>query len=257
MKITPDNNTEMNANRKIDNQSAANKLGLAGSDQLFPDGAPEKSNFASVLDRVTNSHNKAQSRSDDAESAVKSETHDRRKSEDDKVADDVSAANLERTVAREPVASNEVNTGSRPLVHQIDLNSIVTACQVQLAGNGHQEVTLELSRSMLEGLRVKLTSDGKGRISADFLAATEGIKSLLDGRSQELIEQLRSRGINLADFRTSVAADTNSRNDSQHHQTATRSERPERELEAVASLNESESADAIDDGLAAGATYRA
>src|SRR5918999_26340 len=219
MKITPDNNTEMNANRKIDTQSAGNKLGQAGSDRLIADAVPEKSGFASVLDRVTRSHSNAPDRSEAGKSAANSETRDTKKSEDDKVADDVNLTGAERTLPREPVVVDEVNT-SRPVLHSVDLNSIVTACQVQLAGNGHQEVTLELSRSMLDGLRVKLTSDGAGRITADFLAATEGIKVLLDGRSNELIEQLRARGINLAEFRSSVAADANSRNDSQQKQTA-------------------------------------
>ncbi|HKR13351.1 MAG TPA: flagellar hook-length control protein FliK [Pyrinomonadaceae bacterium] len=253
MKITPDKNTEMNASQKIDTQSAGNKLGVAGADRLIPDAMTEKSNFASVLDRVTRSHNDARDRSENGKSTASSETRERKTSEDDTATDDVQPANVERTVMREPVPVNEVETSSRPLVHNVDMNSIVTACQVQLAANGQKEVTLQLSHSMLEGLRVKLTSDGAGRINAEFLAATEGIKSLLDGRSAELIEQLRSRGINLAEFRSSLAADANSRNDSQQQQS------PERngETRVVAALDEPESTDAVEDGLAAGATYRA
>jgi flagellar hook-length control protein FliK len=252
MKITPDNNTEMNANRKVDPQTTGNKPGLAGADGLIP--APEKTSFASVLDRVTRSNNSAQDRSEDGKSNANAETRERKtSSEDERSTDDVNLANVDRTVPREPVTNNEVNT-SRPIVHSVDLDSIVTAYQVQLVGNGQKEVTLDLSRSMLEGLRVKLTSDGAGRITADFLAANEGIKSLLDGRSLELIEQLRSRGINLAEFRSSVAADANSRNDSQERQPAARGERTDGEIKAVSARNEP---DAAEDGLAAGATYRA
>ncbi len=251
MKIPPDNNSE--ANRRIDQQSAGNKPGLTGADGLIQ--APEKSAFASVLDRVTRSNNNAQGRSEDGKSASNSETRERKTSDDERVSDDdVNVANVERTLVREPVTSTEASTSSRPIVHSLDLNSIVTAYQVQLVGNGQKEVTLDLSRSMLDGLRVKLTSDGAGRITADFLAATDGIKSLLDGRSLELIEQLRSRGINLAEFRSSVAADANSRNDSQDRHSATSGERTNGEVEAVASLDEPE---ANEDGLAAGATYRA
>ena len=253
MKITPDNNTEMKANRTIDSQSAGNKSGLASADGLIP--PPDKSDFASVLDRVTRSHNNAQDRSEDGKSPAKSETRDTKKSEeDDKGADDVNVTGVERTLPREPVAVDEVNT-NRPILHSVDLDSIVTAYQVQLVGNGRTEVTLELSRSMLEGLRVKLTADGAGRITADFLAANEGVKTLLDGRSNELIEQLRSRGINLAEFRSSVAADANSRNDSQQQQP--RGERAASGIESVASTNESETTNVVDDSLAAGATYRA
>jgi hypothetical protein len=256
MKITPDNNTEMNANRKIDNQPAANKLG-PGADPLMSDAVPEKSTFASVLDRVTRSHNDAHGRSEDEKSAANSETRERKAKDDDTVTDDVNLVNVERTLAREPVVTTEVDTSNRPVVHNLDLDSIVTACQVQLVANGQKEVTLDLSHSMLEGLRVKLTSDAAGRITADFLTANEGIKSLLDGRSLELIELLRSRGITLAEFRSSVAADGRSGNDFQQRQSATRGDSTDNKIKAVASVNESESPEVTEDGLAAGATYRA
>lgn len=256
MKITSGNNTEVNDNRKIDSQAAGNSSGLAGADRLIADAVPEKSNFASVLDRVTRSHNNARDDSEKEKSAANSKTRVREQSEKDK-ADDVNLTTVERTVAREPVASSEGETNSRPIVHTTDLNSIVTACQVQLAANGQKEVTLELSHSMLEGLRVKLTSNGAGRITADFLTANEGIKTMLDGRSLELIELLRSRGINLTEFKSSVAADAHSRNDSQQQQSATRGERTGNEIKAVASLDEPESSAVVEDELAAGATYRA
>ncbi|HEX2272143.1 MAG TPA: flagellar hook-length control protein FliK, partial [Pyrinomonadaceae bacterium] len=241
-----------------DNQSAGNKLSTASAsaDSLITDAMQEKSTFASVLDRVTRSHDNARDRSENSKSTASSETRERKTSDDDNATDDVKLANVERTLPREPLSTNEVNTSSRPILHSIDLNSIVTAYQVQLVGNGQKEVTLELSRSMLEGLRVKLTSDGAGRITADFLAATEGIKALLDGRSQELIEQLRSRGINLAEFRSSVAADANSRNDSQQKQSPAHGERIDGDIKEVASV-EPTSAEVAEDGLAAGATYRA
>jgi hypothetical protein len=248
MKITPEN-TEMNVSRKNDSQSAGIKLGLAGSDGLVVD---ESSNsFASVLDRVTRSHNNSRSE-DGKSSAASSDTRETKKTDDDNGVDEVSLANVERTVAREPVAVTEVSSDNRPVLHNVDLNSIVTACHVQLSGGQH-EVTLELSRSMLEGLRVKLTSDGAGRITADFLAATEGVKALLDGRSQELIDQLRARGINLAEFRSSVSADTNSRNDSQERQPAPRTSGA---IESVSSTQETEPTNA-EESIAAGATYRA
>ncbi|HET6976020.1 MAG TPA: hypothetical protein VFI24_06840 [Pyrinomonadaceae bacterium] len=251
MKITSDSNTEVTATRKIENQTAGSKPGLAGSDSLIADAGQDKSSFASVLDRVTNSHHKARdTSSEEGKSAASSKTRER---DEDKV-DDVSLANTDRTPAPEPVATSEVETNSWPIVHTLDLDSIVTACQVQLAGNGQKAVMLELSHSMLEGLRVKLTSDGAGRITADFLAANEGVKSVIDGRSMELMEVLRSRGINLAEFRSSVSADANSRNDSQERQTAAGAERIGGQTKAVASLEETE---VKENELAAGATYRA
>jgi flagellar hook-length control protein FliK len=255
MKITPENNTEMKPNQKID--STGNKVGPGtAADRLISDAMPEKSSFASVLDRVTRSHHDAPDRSENGKSAANSETRERKTSEDDNATDDVNPASVGRTLAREPVPANEINMNNRPIVHSLDLDSIVTAYQVQIVGNGQKEVTLQLSHSMLDGLRVKLTSDGAGRITADFIAATEGIKSLLDVRSSELIEQLRSRGINLSEFRSSVAADANSRNDSQEKQTPTHGQRLDRpDIKEVASVA-TKSAEVVEDGLA-GTTYRA
>jgi hypothetical protein len=257
MKVTTSNNTELNTNQKIDKQSAGGDFDSAAIDGLMP-GASEKSDFAGVLERVTRSHNESQTRQAERNSDDHDETRQTKTQEKDKVDADVYTPGTEPLLTREPVASTEVSTDTRPILHSIDLDSIVTACRVQLTANGQPEVTLELSRSMLEGLRVKVSADAAGRITADFLAANEGIKSLLDSRSSELIEQLRSRGINLAEFKSSVAADTNSRNDSRREQQSTTSgERSTSGTEAIGSRSESESITATEDGLAAGATYRA
>jgi flagellar hook-length control protein FliK len=86
--------------------------------------------------------------------------------------------------------------------------------------NGRQEVTIELSRSVLEGLRVKVSADAAGRITADFLASSDQVRSALDARTPELLALLRSRGIELAELRTSVATDSGGRNDAQREQAA-------------------------------------
>jgi Flagellar hook-length control protein FliK len=256
MKVTS-NNTELNTGKKIDKQSPGNDLDSAAIDGLMSGGS-EKSDFAGVLDRVTRSHNESRNRQTERSSNDHNETRESKTREKDKVEADAYATGTQGPLTRETVASDEVNTDTRPILHSADLDSIVTACRVQLAANGHQEVTLELSRSTLDGLRVKVSADAAGRITADFLAANDGIKSLLDNRSNELIEQLRSRGINLAEFKSSVSADANSGNDSRHEQQPThRAERIPSGTAAVASLSESESITATEDGLANGATYRA
>lgn len=255
MKVTS-NNTELNPNKKIDNQPAGNNFDSAAIDGLAP--GSEKSDFAGVLERVTRSHNESKSREAERSPDERNETRESKGREKDNVESDVSTAGAELPLTREPVASAEVKTDTHVILHSVDLDNIVTACHVQLAANGQQEITLELSRSMLDGLRVKVSADASGRITADFLAANEGIKSLLDNRSNELIEQLRSRGINLAEFKSSVAADANSRNDSGHNQPSTTSDESIASgTKAVASLSESESIASAEDGLATGATYRA
>jgi len=256
MKVTPSNNPELTTSKKIDKQSAGYDLDAPTVDGLMPDSTSEKSDFAGVLEKVTRSHNQSTSRNAEQSPAGHTDTHKTRTREEDKLEAGVMATN-EQPLTREAVSSAEVNTESRAILTPVDLDSIVNACHVQLAANGQQTVTLELSRSMLEGLRVKISSDAGGRITADFLAANEGIKSLLDSRSSELIEQLRLRGVNVAEFKSSVAADANDRNDSRREQQPTaRSERITGGTEAVASLNESEP-DTTDDGRAIGATYRA
>jgi flagellar hook-length control protein FliK len=65
-------------------------------------------------------------------------------------------------------------------------------------------VTIELRRSVLEGLKVKLSTDGGGRVTAEFIAASERVRSQLDARAGELAELLRGRGVNLASLRTGV-----------------------------------------------------
>ena len=254
MKVTTSNNTELNTNKRIDKQSAGNEFDSV--DGAMP-GASEKSDFAGVLERVTRSHNESLTRQAERTSDDHKENRETKTREKDKVEADEYTPGTERPLTREPLASTEANNDTRPVLHSIDFESIVTACQVRLAANGQQEVTLELSRSMLEGLRVKVSADAAGRITADFLAANEGVKSLLDSRSTELIEQLRSRGINLAEFKTSVAADTHGGNDSHREQQPPTSERKVGGSEAVASLSDSESIAATEDGLATGATYRA
>jgi len=256
MKVTASNNTELNSNKKIDKQPAANDFDSEAVDGLAPGAGSEKSDFAGVLERVTRSHNESVSRQEERSSDGHKETHEAKTRDKDKVETDAYLTSPDRPLTRETVASAETDIDSRPILHNVDLDNMVSACRVQLAANGQQEVTLDLSRSMLDGLRVKVSSDASGRITANFLAANDGIKSLLDSRSAELIEQLRSRGINLAEFKSSVAADSNGRNDSRRDEQPTRSgERITSGTEAVASLNESDSITATENGL--GATYRA
>lgn len=99
-------------------------------------------------------------------------------------------------------------TNARAILHIADLERIVAAVRTQLNPVGGREVTIELQRSVLEGLRVKLSADESGRVTAEFIAASEKVKAQLDSRSADLADLLRSRGVDLAALRTTIAADT-------------------------------------------------
>lgn len=117
----------------------------------------------------------------------------------------------------------EVDSGSdvlspRTILQLADLERIVAAVHTNLAAGGQREVTLELSRSVLEGLRIKLSADKAGRITAEFITTSEKVRALLDVRSSELSNLLRSRDVDLVDLKTTVHADASGHNRSPGNQ---------------------------------------
>ncbi|HEX5708218.1 MAG TPA: flagellar hook-length control protein FliK [Pyrinomonadaceae bacterium] len=102
--------------------------------------------------------------------------------------------------------------GARSILHIADLERIVSAVRAQTLAGGAREITIELRRSVLEGLKVKLSLDGAGRVAAELIAASERVRAQLDARTGELAEILRSRGVNLASLSTSVGADASGQN---------------------------------------------
>jgi flagellar hook-length control protein FliK len=257
MKVTSGSNAELNANKKIEKQPTTNRFDSQAIEGVTPNADTDKSDFASVLAKVTRSHRESQDQHAERGSTGDTGTRETKSRDEDKLEiDDAYAPAIDAAPARETVSSTAIRDDAVPILHATDVDSIVTACQVQIATNGRQEVMLELSHSMLEGLRVKVSADGAGRITADFLAANEGIKALLDSRSSELIEQLRARGITVAEFKSSVTADPNDRNDARHEQHPASAERIAGKTEVVAAAGETETT-TNEDNLAAGATYRA
>ncbi|HEX8292827.1 MAG TPA: flagellar hook-length control protein FliK, partial [Pyrinomonadaceae bacterium] len=108
-----------------------------------------------------------------------------------------------RAGLREVSAAGETSS-ARAILHVADLERIVSAVRAQVADGGRQAVTIELRRSVLEGLKVTLSTDAGGRVTAEFVAGSERVRSQLDARAGELAELLRGRGVNLASLRTSV-----------------------------------------------------
>lgn len=106
------------------------------------------------------------------------------------------------TAVREP-AQAEVAPGARAILHIADLERIVAQVRTQTLAD-RREVVISLNQSVLEGLQVKLSADKGGRVSAEFIAASESVRAQLDQRANDLTVLLRSRGVDLADLRTSV-----------------------------------------------------
>src|SRR5262245_17434332 len=255
MKVTPGNNAELNLNKKVDKSSRNDLDANSGGD--VSEGVGEKLDFATVLDRVTKSRDQTHSRSEEHNAHAPTSASGKKTIGDDHDTEqNVGGGTTGGGEVASPVRV-EAPSEATSILHVSDLEKIIEACKVQVAPGGQTEVVLDLSRSMLEGLRVKVRTDGAGRVAAEFLAANEGIKSLLDSRSAELIALLRARGINLTEFKSAVTADANSGGNNPEQQF--------RQQAAAASpgggrLDDRSAIEPSSDGpdeTASGATYRA
>lgn len=104
------------------------------------------------------------------------------------------------------------NFAARSILHIADLERMISAVRTQTALGGKREIHLELKRSVLEGLKVKITTDPAAQVQIEFLAASEKVRSQIENHSEELSSILRGRGINLQSLRTTL--DFNRQSDS-------------------------------------------
>ena len=102
----------------------------------------------------------------------------------------------------------------REILPAADLENIMLTVRTEIVAGGQPQTTIDLPHSILEGLRVRLSTDRTGRISAEFIARTETVRSQVDARSSDLVDMLRFRGLNLSGFKSSVSADLNGESDS-------------------------------------------
>ena len=190
----------------------------AAEGEAVPDAEEGGRDFASVLDELSNAGDgerpegetqgrrlEAEPRERAAESPFAKRREERKG--DDGGSDTGKGGGFEHRAAplRETTSAAQEQPGARLILHIADLERIVSAVRTQALAGGVREVTLELRRSVLEGLRVKLSTDGAGRVTAEFLAASERVRAQVDARSSELAELMRSRGVNLAEVRSGVA----------------------------------------------------
>ncbi len=96
------------------------------------------------------------------------------------------------------------NFAARSILHIADLERMISVIRKQISAGGRREIQIELKRSILEGLKVKISTAETGQTAVEFLAGSEKIRSQIEDHSPELAEILRGRGINLQALTTTL-----------------------------------------------------
>lgn len=235
------------------------------ADEMVEGGATER-DFASVFDEVVSRPEPRREESSegdrrvskDGERAEHEPTTRRREEREggsNETGGESRGGGFEHRATMREVSVNVESTSARSILHVADLERIVSAVRSQLA-EGRHVVTIELRRSVLEGLKVKLSADAGGRVTAEFIAASERVRSQLDARAGELAELLRGRGVNLAELRTGVEAGTGGEGGSPREelsQTVSRVVAASTDLPSAQAVEPSEEFDGDDEA----STYRA
>jgi len=112
------------------------------------------------------------------------------------------------------------NFAARSILHIADLERLVSTIRSQITLGGRREIVLQLKRSVLEGLRVKITTDAAAQVGIEFFAASENVRSQIDKHAEELAGILRGRGINLQSLTTSLGSGEENQNSSDQNETA-------------------------------------
>ena len=112
------------------------------------------------------------------------------------------------------------NFAARSILHIADLERLVSTIRSQITLGGRREIVLQLKRSVLEGLRVKITTDASARVGIEFFADDEAVRSQIEKHSDELAGILRGRGINLQSLTTSLAPERENENPSEENETS-------------------------------------
>lgn len=195
-------------------------------------------NFANILESVAKPKNKEREKdskendttqskktdssedSDEAEELTRSVSEEIRKTKRDKSSDNESRGGFGQmnSGVRETFIAPSDAVSARAILHIADLERIVSAIRTKIQAGSQSEVLIELKNSVLEGLKIRLSANAENnKVSAEFIAATERVKSQLDARLTDLSDLLRSRGITLAELKTSLSSnqfgDSNSDSD--------------------------------------------
>lgn len=221
MKVTPPKPTAEPPPAPPANKPATTRRPASPTDTMphEDDGAlaatQQGRDFASVLEDVTRAAERDDNEGGEADERqdAKTSTHAEREREskrrEDRHDGGTGGGGFEQRGQVREASQGGESAPARAILHIADLERIVAAVRTQLHPGGRQEVTLELHRSVLEGLRVRLTTDAQGRVNAEFIAATEKVRAQLDARAPELSALLRGRGVELASLHTTVGANGN------------------------------------------------
>ncbi|MDQ2747467.1 MAG: flagellar hook-length control protein FliK [Acidobacteriota bacterium] len=112
------------------------------------------------------------------------------------------------------------NFAARSILHIADLERMISAIRRQTNLDGKREVTIELKRSIMEGLKVKITTGDAAQVQVEFLAANEKVRSQIEEHSEELANILRGRGINLQSLTVNIGSDRPNYEESVENQSA-------------------------------------
>jgi flagellar hook-length control protein FliK len=105
------------------------------------------------------------------------------------------------------------NIPARAILHIADMERIVSAVRTQISDKGLPQIVIDLKRSILEGLQIKLSADQNGKIIAEFIASSEKVKNIIEAKNRELFDILTNRGIQVSSLKTTINGDsTNNEN---------------------------------------------
>lgn len=208
---TPETNRAVTKRGQVSMDSAR----ADDADELVESGGTTERDFASVFDEVVSRPERRDEEAHDNDRRVSRETEraehdgstrrrDEREGGSNQTGGDGRGGGFEHRAGLREVSAVGDTTSARAILHIADLERIVSAVRAQVVEGGRHVVTIELRRSVLEGLKVKLSADSGGRVTAEFFAASERVRSQIDARAGELAELLRGRGVNLAALRTGV-----------------------------------------------------
>lgn len=217
MKVTPPKNTPEPpppTTNKITSRRVSSQTNTVPHEDDGTLASVHTRDFASVLEDVTRAaehddNESGEGERQDAKTSAHAEREREAKRREDRHDGGTGGGGFEQRGQVRDAGHNSEAAPARAILHIADLERIVAAVRTQLLASGRQEVTLELHRSVLEGLRVRLTTDGQGRVNAEFIAASEKVRAQLDARAADLNDLLRGRGVELASLRTTVGADAN------------------------------------------------
>ena len=259
------NEPDKNAHKQVNTQPAPSEA--ATRPGALSGGAATRRDFASVLRDVTRNsprdeHDGDGSLNERRETSgagdVDGEREILREEEGHTDAGAGGGGSLGARVGVESTYLSETTSSARAILPLADLEKIVAAVRSRISPDGRSEVTLELTRSVLEGLRIKIGADETGRVTAEFIAATERVRAQLDARTGDLAELLRERGVNLAAIKTSVSADSSEQREGQREQRLATSAPVGANTDGSADAQVAASVEAPDEeSTRSGTTYRA